>query len=423
MATSDVSSTHLQKLSCLSTVKFKKLLPKFTPSDTYRPKGRSGHCMCADEANLYVFGGYSPMDERNGVLSSRVLPELWKFNFASQKWSKISSSNTPHTCASACIAVQHNQVFVFGGTGYPFGQSMSNTIKTLRLNQLHNLSAAGEDSGEEVKQNFRWQLLETSAMSYSCGWEEEDVCPRPAYGQSLIFLKDSVYVFGGAIGYYSEAVSDLHKLNIHTMAWEKLRPTGKIPSGRYKQEVVKDDERLYVLGGGRLHHAEGLDKIYIYDTTHNHWTEALSLADPVHGYPSPRCSFGCAQDGKNVYISGGRHYNLTVDHKSLSDVWHLGLSTLQWTKLQMKLPKPLYFHSSEVSPAGHMYVFGGVHTDNFRAPYLYAVRLPLTLPKLSELCWDKVCKMARKCNILTPSGLTELGVPWNFIDRVQLPPL
>lgn len=242
MATGGNGFGDLGKFSCTSTVKFKKLLPRFKPYDTQRPKGRSGHCMCADEANIYVFGGYSPMDERNGVSTSRVLPELWKFNIASQKWIKIPSQNTPDTCASASIGVYHKQVYVFGGTGYPFGQSMSNTIKTLRLNQPPNLSAAGEESGGK-KHKFRWQLLETSAMSYSCGWEEEDVTPRPAYGQSLILHNDAVFIFGGAIGYYSEAVSDLHKLNIHTMTWEKLRPTGKIPSGRYKQEVVKDEER------------------------------------------------------------------------------------------------------------------------------------------------------------------------------------
>jgi hypothetical protein len=198
--------------------------------------------MCSDESDIYVFGGYSPMDERNGVRQSRVLPELWKFNFASQKWTNVKSENIPTTCASASIAVHNKQVFVFGGTGYPFGQIMSNTIKTLRIKQPANLQAAGEDCSEKTKIKLCWQLLETNAMSYSGGGEVEDVTPPPAYGQSLIFHKDAIFAFGGAVGYYSEAVADLHKLSFSTMSWEKLRPTGKIPNGRYKQEVVKDAE-------------------------------------------------------------------------------------------------------------------------------------------------------------------------------------
>lgn len=178
--------------------------------------------------------------------------------------------------------------------------------------------------------------------------------------------------------------------------------------------------RFYVLGGGRLHHAEGLDKIYIYHVAHNNWSEAVTLHDPSCGLPLPRCSFGCAQEGKNVYISGGRHYNQDIEHQSLSDVWHLHLDTLQWKKLPMKLPEPLYFHSAVASPSGHMFVFGGVHKDGYRAPHLYKVRLPLTLPKLSELCWDKLSIIARVQKFMAPPNLTEIGVPWNFIDRIQL---
>ncbi|XP_052815144.1 kelch domain-containing protein 10-like [Mya arenaria] len=420
MATRKDFAAVVERNSCSSTAKFRNIQPRYKPYDTKRPKGRSGHCMCADDSDIYVFGGYSPMDDRNGVRQSRVLPELWRFNFASQKWSKVASDNTPCTCASASILVHNKKVFVFGGTGYPFGQIMSNTIKTLNLAH-RSLPAAGEGHSTGVKTKYLWQLLETSPMSYSGGGEVEDSTPPPAYGQSLLLHRDAIYVFGGAIGYYSEAVSDLHKLNLHTMSWEKLRPTGKVPSGRYKQEVVQYDDKLFVLGGGRLHYAESLDKIYAYDLINNHWTEVVTLPDPMNGYPRPRCSFGCAQEGYNVYISGGRYYSTDIEHKSLSDVWHLRLDTLQWKKLRMRLPESLYFHNAIVSPSGHMYVFGGVHRDGYRAPYLYKIRLPNSMPKLSEICWEKVCVMSRAAKVMTPGHLTEMGVPWNLSDRLHVP--
>lgn len=235
--------SEVEKQSCNSTISFKNIYPRLKPYSTKRPKGRSGHCMCSDESDIYVFGGYSPSDDRNGLQQSRVLPELWRFNFATQKWSKSAADNTPDTCASSSVAVHNKQVFVFGGTGYPFGQIMSNTMKTLKLQAKPSLPAAGEPgiSRSRIKQS--WQLLETNPLSYNVVGEVEDATPPPAYGQSLIFHKDAIYVFAGAVGYYSEAVSDLHKLNLQSMSWEKMCPSGTIPSGRYKQEVVQDAEK------------------------------------------------------------------------------------------------------------------------------------------------------------------------------------
>ena len=204
--------------------------------------------MVADESDIYVFGGYSPKDERNGMAQSNVLPELWKFNFASEKWTNVTADNIPSTCASACLGINRKQVFVFGGTCYPFGQIMSNTIKTLKLNTATaKLTAAGESGSqrEDDDKKLCWYLLETNPVSYNA-LDSDDIMPPRAYGQSLLFHNDAIYVFGGAIGYYSEAVSELHRLSIDSMAWERLRPTGAVPSGRYKQEIAKDSER-YIL--------------------------------------------------------------------------------------------------------------------------------------------------------------------------------
>ena len=179
------------------------------------------------------------------------------------------------------------------------------------------------------------------------------------------------------------------------------------------------DFRFYVLGGGRLNNAEGMDKIHIYNFTQNHWTMRQAKPDSTHGYPKARCSFGCAQENKNVYVSGGRHYTPEIDHESLSDIWHLHLDTLQWTKLVIRLPEPLYFHGSVASPSGRLYVFGGVHKDGFRSPHLYEFRLPLTLPKLTETVWEIVTKLLNKNKALSRENLVSLGIPWSFLERIS----
>ena len=48
------------------------------------------------------------------------------------------------------------------------------------------------------------------------------------------------------------------------------------------------------------------------------------------------------------YVSGGFD-----GRKIYDDVWMLDLTTLQWTKLDTKLPRPVYFHSSAITPVCH----------------------------------------------------------------------
>ena len=78
--------------------------------------------------------------------------------------------------------------------------------------------------------------------------------------------------------------------------------------------------------------------------------------------PAPRRCHGLVyyEDEKSrstvVVMSGG--YNGTV---VFDDVWRLNLSNMQWTCLRKsKLPQPVYFHSTALTPDGKMYSFGGI---------------------------------------------------------------
>ena len=176
---------------------------------------------------------------------------------------------------------------------------------------------------------------------------------------------------------------------------------------------------FYVLGGGRLQHSEGFHQIYRYSFSGNHWSTVISLPDPVHGFPKSRVSFGCVKEGDNIYISGGRHYIAISAFQELDDIWHLRLGPLQWTRLSFNLPEKMFFHRAVVAPSGLMYMFGGVLKDELRSAKMYKTRLPFTIGKLTELCWEKVCDLLNRNG--TPMSydiLAEQGVPWNFIERV-----
>lgn len=194
------------------------------------PTGRSGHSMVANDGNLFVLGGYNPLGRTLSNGRPTVLEELWKFNFASRKWTKIEADGCPNTCASSCMFLRGNSLYVFGGTSYPFGQVISNTFKVC---DIGNLDFDG--------QGAFWYVMETNPNVFN-NQDTGDNLPPRAYGQSVIFHEDCVYTFGGAVGFYSEAVADMHRLNLRTLIWEQLSPAGEVPEGRYKQEIVTDRE-------------------------------------------------------------------------------------------------------------------------------------------------------------------------------------
>jgi len=95
----------------------------------------------------------------------------------------------------------------------------------------------------------------------------------------------------------------------------------------------------------------------------NNWKTLSTHGDiDDNTVPAPRRCHGSVQytDEKSgtisVIISGGYNGDLVF-----SDVWRLDLNILQWTCLRKCiLPRPVYFHSTALTPEGRMYIFGGI---------------------------------------------------------------
>ncbi|XP_045060924.1 kelch domain-containing protein 10 isoform X1 [Coregonus clupeaformis] len=99
---------------------------------------------------------------------------------------------------------------------------------------------------------------------------------------------------------------------------------------------------------------------------------------------------------------------LQVDH------WKVNLQTFQWTKLLSVMPEPAYFHCAAVTPAGCMYVHGGV--ENRRTGSL---SVWLVVPSLLEITWEKLLKAFRHLAQLSPQQLLGLGLTHTLIQRLK----
>lgn len=210
------------------------------------------------------------------------------------------------------------------------------------------------------------------------------------------------------------------------MTWEPVFvATGQDnePHGRYRHEVIRVNNKLYIIGGGTSELAFQLMEIPMYDLDKNTWCTLVPRADDTSKNtvtPLPRKCHSAVQidtdKGVQVFVVGGSDSQSVFD-----DVWRLDISDLKWYLMQKTvLPNPLHFHSSTVTSYGCMYVFGGIEpkeNTTCRNNKLYKVWL--CIPKLSEICWEALLSCYPEMTELNRMILLNMGIPRHFVDRVH----
>ncbi|XP_055316110.1 kelch domain-containing protein 10 homolog [Sitodiplosis mosellana] len=353
----------------------------------YIPKPRSGHRVVANETDLFSFGGYNPNIE------NKLLPELLKFNFLTQKWSIVfssKSSNMPQESVSNALTLKDNCLVLYGGTGFPFGEKRSNETYLM------------------------WPYEQLRAIEHLVTQGNK---PEQLYGQSILIRGYYLYVLGGTSGH--EFTCDIHRLNLNTRTWESLYVSNENirdndPKGRYRHEIAQDDEYIYIFGGGTQDTSFDMEVIPAYNFLKNEFVFIPTNADPSFGYPEARRFHSCVQQGGEVIIAGGsKAVGIYFD-----DIWKFNLRTRQWKLLQTKLPYVLFFHDAAAVGNGLMYIFGGVTTRNgdlVRTNDLH--KIWVQIPKLSEICWEALTFYDPTIANRSKKALLEIGVPRTFAER------
>ncbi|XP_066253291.1 kelch domain-containing protein 10 homolog [Euwallacea similis] len=367
------------------------------------PHPRSGHRIGADSSNFYSFGGYNPLirleeyhyEDDSYIDSYPLFQELWKFNFASKRWTKFANSPTlPKELVSNAVILHHNVLMVYGGTGSPFGTRCSNQLYVCNVN---------DESSPMVEVKTAGQL------------------PLPQYGQAIIYHNDYLYAIGGTTGY--DYTCDIHRLNLKTLTWEIVyicNGTGDYePPGRYRHEVGFDGKRIFILAGGTADTVYDLADIPAFDVEKKMWISEKTVPAGKHGVPMARRCHGAAQidhgNGIEVFITGG------LDGESIfQDLWRLNLKSLQWTYFETcVLPRPTYFHALAVTPQGRLYVFGGIYSIDEEVKRSNAVYSTwVCIPKLSELCWEAVLQYSPRIFKYSSADLINIGLPRHFVQRL-----
>lgn len=398
---------------------FEELKPCSIKTQGSTFKGVTGHRIACDfdGDGVYVVGGWNPeyiAPNSNSHTDKHYVREVWKFNIATRIWTQLKCDDPPISLASHCLVNLGrtanggpNRLLVFGGS----------------------LSARGVDGNSNETYLYhvgeeRWERLITTGMPparESGHW----------FGQAMGKRGNYIYVASGRCVYIDGSIDrmELHRLDLETLVWEALSVgNSDAPACRVRHEiVVGEHEKVYILGGSVDFHGEGFDleKIPYFDVPSRRWNALATTPDSEAGFPKRRSCFGAALVGNYVYVVGGHFRDIwdgDADHSAgvqvLDDVWRLHLPNGQWTKLSIKLPRPLWFHAIDVDREGALYVFGGCVSDEYggeRTTQLWKINLQL--PTLKRLAWDRILKSAsRDFSGWSPERVcSELCLPHSFV--------
>ncbi|XP_065077690.1 kelch domain-containing protein 10 homolog [Ochlerotatus camptorhynchus] len=373
-----------------------------TGHEKSKPYARSGHRIVCSDSALYCFGGFNPNmavvnDDDD---ASSLFQELWKYDLLKNEWTLIMdpSNDLPQELASNAMILHGDTLILFGGTGFPFGVNCSN-----RLYVCQPARKPKEMTEIAVKGDL----------------------PPAQYGQTILYHDGFLYTIGGTEGF--NYTCDVYRLNVASKTWECAyacrQDIGDDPPGRYRHELAFDGERIYIIGGGTSESAFSLSSIPTYHLKRNVWTYTETKPDtnlPRPGVPAARKCHSCVQyqtdNGMEVVVAGG------YDGRSYyKDIWKLNLSTFEWRLMQKSgLPYPLFFHDAAASIAGCMYIFGGIKfsfNNNVRTNVVY--KTWMTIPKLSEICWEALQHYSPSIVRKSKSSLLEAGIPLKFVQRIH----
>ena len=266
----------------------------------FQPNPRAHSVMIADtdDDRIILYGG----DQMNA--SGEHFCDVWEFDPVAVDWSCLEVGGQPPSdrtwCASVYDATEDRSI-IFGG--YYIGYFYSDVWEL-------DLTAGSET----------WQMLSTSGTPPA---------PREAATAIIDPVNNRMIIFGG-YDQTTNARNDVWELDLTTLTWTQLFPSGTSPGPRYAHSAVYDQvEHRMVVFGGTAPYMYAFNDVWELDLTDG--AEAWQQLSPTGPFPVGRSrhfwahnpstndmiiGFGYDSDGMSIWI-----YN---------DVWVLDLGSLEW---------------------------------------------------------------------------------------------
>ncbi|UCD05631.1 MAG: hypothetical protein JSV98_11085, partial [candidate division WOR-3 bacterium] len=265
----------------------------------FQPVQRA-HAVMVNDSNddrLVLYGGDQ---QQNGSL---YYNDVWELDLTDVAWYPVDVSGQPPSdrtwCASVYDAVG-DRLIIFGGW---FEFSFFNDVWELDL-------TAGSEA---------WQMLSTSGTAPD---------PREAATCIIDPVNNRMVVFGG-YDLTTSARNDVWELDLMTLTWNQLFPSGPTPVPRYGHTAIYDpvDHRMVVFGG-IAPYSPGFNDIWELDLTDG--AEVWQQLNPAGVPPNARCRHFAVYNSVSHEMVVGFGYDYTGGTILYNDVWALDLESPEW---------------------------------------------------------------------------------------------
>mmetsp|Transcript_3878 Transcript_3878/g.5397 ORF Transcript_3878/g.5397 Transcript_3878/m.5397 type:complete len:427 (-) Transcript_3878:345-1625(-) len=255
------------------------------------PCERSGHAVAVQQGKAFLFGGY-------GGTNPSHLSDFYSFDFDTQKWKVINSTNgpCPRTAFAMCVTPE-SFVYLWGGTDHD--------LQGLEDQELYEYDIY----------NSKWRVVETL---------NKGILDLRYFGRSASYHDKKIYYFGGGVK-GGRFTNELIVLDLHRIRWERVETTGDIPCPRYKHQACVVENKLYVIGGGCYLPPEEILDVYCLCLKTWVWSKIETLGTTPEGRAAHACEYDPITH--SIYMWGGFNQSLVP----LFDFYKLDLNTFEWS--------------------------------------------------------------------------------------------
>ncbi|ESN98682.1 hypothetical protein HELRODRAFT_185029 [Helobdella robusta] len=321
-------------------------------------EARDGHCACACDGKLYIFGGVKHGGGAGGKDGFHESNELLVFDPIARTCKVLNGGgDIPVSRSSAVLACVKDNLYLFGGLNADSGwfndlhlyNTTTNLWKRIDLpsgptprdkmattvvgSNIYIFGGFGPYCKAQVENAINKENVEEEEDE-----EEEEEEEEPLDDSNI--LDDESAKFGW--------FDDLYIFNTEINMWiQPVQMNLACPSPRAAHSMSATS-RGVIIFGGRDKHGRNND-LHIYDTNSRKWVTDLSIAGK---YPSARSFHSSVAVGDRVLVCGGR----AADEHHFNDAHIFDSETLQWLQPIVNLDTN--------------YTKRGVHTMNVVGDYI-----------------------------------------------------
>ena len=241
---------------------------------------------------MWLFGGLTS--------TLGALNDLWRLDLQTKVWvSQAPFGTAPQARSGASMVINSRSAYLFGGAST--GNSVLSDLFMLHLGGGATTTPTWETITSNVTGTPPSARTEHSAST--CDLLNIGGAPK------------GMLLFGGVDG-TGTALADLHSLQLDTLTWRQVSPTGTLPQARKgHKSVLLLNSLLAIYGGSNPQVPVHYSDVHILDIARNVWIQPSAVSSS--NQPVGRDGHSMVAIGDTVYIFGG----VSARGEKLSDLW------------------------------------------------------------------------------------------------------